>query len=434
MQPQQDEKNSNALTPSSGLGIFSWCLMDWANSAFITLVGGFIFGPYITDVVFHNKILGTEVWSWTIAVIGILVAIFAPLLGATIDQMHRRKPWMLFFVIVIAVCTALLFFTQPSSAWILWGLIFFIIAGIAFEFNQVIYNTVLYCIAPKNRIGRLSGWGWGFGYFGGIIALCVALLVFLKSSWFPHYDDLDIRSIMVFVAVWVLVFSLPFFFFTPDQQRSNLTLWQAFIQGAISLKKSMGHLWRNKMIFIFLLAHLFYSDGLNTLLIFSAVYMGGELHMSLPTILIYAILVNALAGVGAIVFAWIDDWLGPKVVICLSIVCLVIAVAVMLSTLDVVVFWIAGLFGAIFMGPVQASSRSYMARIVPPNLATELFGLYALSGRVTAFIGPLITGGLVAIFHSQRIGLGGPLVMMVIGFIIMIFMPRVKHRVKKALE
>lgn len=423
------QKNT-AITPSSRLGLASWCLLDWANAAFVTLVGGFIFGPYMTDSVFHNKILGTEVWSWAIAAVGILVALLAPMLGATIDQLHRRKPWMFFFVIVMCISTALLVFTAPSSAWIVWGLVFFIIAGLCFEFIQVIYNTILYCIAPAGKIGRLSGWGWSLGYFGGIIALLIALFVFFKSGWITHQNDWDVRAIMVFVAVWSFVFSLPFFFFTPDEKRSELSVWCAFIQGAASLKDSFSHLWQNRTIFVYLLGHLFYMDGLNTLLAYSAIYCTGVFHMTLPHVLLFAVLVNLSAGIGAIIFAWIDDWLGPKLVICLSLVALIIAVAVMLATFNIVVFWIAGLCGGLFIGPVQASSRSYMARIVPPNLATQLFGMYALSGRVTAFIGPLIVGGLVALFDSQRVGLLGPLVMMLLGVVVMFFLPRVKHRAK----
>lgn len=415
-----------AITRATRLGVFSWCLMDWANSAFITLVAGFIFGPYLTNDVLHNKVLGTELWSWTIAVIGIVVALTAPLLGAMVDQLHRRKPWMLAFVLLSAIGSALLFFTAPDKAWVLWGLVVFIIAGVAFEYNQVVYNTVLFCIAPKEKIGRYSGWGWGMGYFGGLVALGIALLAFIKSGWIPKAEDLNIRAIMLFVGVWLIVFSLPFFFFTPDQKRSDLSFFQAVKKGGSALLENLNHVRRHRHIFVYLIAHLFYMDGLNTLLAYSAIFCTGVFHMPIAHVVIFAILINVMAGLGAWAFAWIDDWLGPRWVILLSIVMLILTIAVMLTTFDIVVFWIAGLVGGVFMGPVQASSRSYMAHIVPAHLATQLFGMYALSGRVTAFIGPLLVGGLVALFHSQRIGLGGALIMMFVGLIIMMFVPKEK--------
>lgn len=416
---------TRSLTPSSRLGVFSWCLFDWANAAFITLVAGFVFGPYLTHDVIQNKILGTELWSWTIASIGVIVAITAPLLGAMIDQLNRRKPWMFVFVLLTAASTALLFFTLPSKPWAAWGILFFVIAAIAFEYNQVVYNTVLYCIAPKEKLGRYSGWGWGLGYFGGLIALTIALLFFIKSGVLPKAHDLNVRSIMLFVAVWVMVFSLPFFMFTPDQPGSGLSFLAAIKRGARALKENMGHVRRHRHIFVYLIAHLFYMDGLNTLLAYSAIYCTGVFHMSIAHVVMFAILINVMGGLGAWVFAWVDDWIGAKRVVILSIVLLIITIAVMLSTHDIVLFWIAGLVGGAFMGPVQASSRSYMARIVPEHLATQLFGLYALSGRVTAFIGPLLVGALVALTHSQRIGLGGALIMMFIGLIAMLFVPAV---------
>jgi len=414
------------VTPSSTAGIVSWCVFDWANSAFITLIAGFIFGPYLTDQVAPSKVIGTEYWSWAIAIVGILVAVFAPILGATIDQLKARKPWLAIFTLGNILFTALLFFTKPDPHWAFWGYLFVILSSLCFEFNQVIYNTLLFCIAPKKLIGRISGWGWGFGYFGGLLALTIALLVFLKSDWISHHDALNIRSVSIFVAIWVAVFALPLFKFTPDEAYQKMPLRKAMKDGLRDLGNNFSHLRRNHNIFLYLIAHLFYMDGLNTLLAFSAIYAAGVFHMSFTHIVMLAISLNIFAGFGAIALAWVDDWKGPRFNIVISLFVLIIVVIVMLITKSVTVFWIFALIGGVFIGPLQSSSRSYMVHLVPAQLATQYFGMYELSGRVTAFIGPLLVGALVSAFHSQRVAFAAPVVMLVIGLIMMLRQPKAK--------
>ena len=173
---------------SNKLSIFSWCTLAWANSAFITVIAGFVFGPYFIHQVARNIIVGTTDWSWAIATVGLLTAVTAPLLGALVDQKRRRKPWLAFLTAIVVICTALLYFTKPNAHWIFWGLAIFVVGGLAFELAQVIYNAMLYSLAPKDYIGRISGWGWSFSYFGGITCLTIALLVFIDRSAFGLYS------------------------------------------------------------------------------------------------------------------------------------------------------------------------------------------------------------------------------------------------------
>ena len=405
-------------------GIFSWCMLAWANSAFITVIAGFVFGPYFIHQVAHDVIQGTVDWSWAIATVGIIVAFTAPLLGALVDQKRRRKPWLAVLTTIVVTCTALLYFTQPNAHWIAWGLTLFVFAGVAFELAQVIYNAMLYTLAPKDYIGRISGWGWSFIYFGGITCLSVALLLFIQGHFFSTAHENNIRLITLFSALWVGFFSLPLFFFTKDLPERKITSIKALQRGFIALLINFRYLRHNKAVFFYLIANLIYTDGLNTLLAYSAIYASGTFHMQIKEVIMLAISVNLTAGLGAIIFAWVDDKIGSKFVICLSLIVLAATVIGMLITHSVIIFWVLALVGGIFLGPSQASSRSYMVRITPEHLATQLFGFYALSGRVTAFIGPFLVGLLTKLYQSQRVGLFAPELMLLLGLAFMLFLPR----------
>ena len=272
-------------------------------------------------------------------------------------------------------------------------------------------------------MGRISGWGWGLGYLGGVIALSIALFGFVKAepSWLNTATLEQVRICGPLVAIWIALFALPLFFMVPDYPASDLRMSHAIRHGLHDLWQTLKTLPQQKNILIFLIAQMIYNDGLVTIFAFGGIYAAGTFHMNMTNILLFGIYMNVSAGVGSILLAWIDDFLGAKFTILLSLLFLAVfgfGIVIVTSILD---FWIlAGLFG-LFVGPVQSSSRSLMARLVPKTQATKMFGLYTFAGKVSTFIGPWVLGIVTLSFNSQRFGMGAVLLFFAIGAAILGF-------------
>lgn len=412
---------------SGVLGIFCWCVFDWAHSAFPTVIITFIFGTYFVRSVAHSNVEGTALWGWTMGISGIFVALFSPVLGSIADHTGRRKPWLLTFVLLNVLATALLFFTKPETTFITWALVCLIIANSCYEFIQVFYNAMMTSIAPKDKIGRISGWGWALGYFGGLVCLTIALFVFIRGGWLPTVNDVNIRSSALLVALWFLLFSLPLFLFTPDLEKTDVTVFESIKKGVGELLTTTKELKRYKDIFTFLIAHLIYIDGLNTLFVFAGIYAAGSFDMSYLQILIFAMLLNVTAGIGAGIFAWVDDYIGPKFTICLSLIAMIITGSALLLITSTHWFWIISAILGLFVGPTQAASRSYMAHLTPKELTNQMFGIYQFSGRITSFVGPVLVATLTKVYGSQRLGMSVIFILMFIGFLVLLKVPNVKN-------
>ncbi len=418
------ESKTPSSKKSTPFQIFCWCVFDWAHSAFPTVIITFIFGTYFTRSVADSTIKGTAYWGWLIGAAGIAVALLSPVLGSIADYTGRRKPWLAVFTLSNIIFTALLFFTLPSPGWIWWALVMLFFATVTYEFTQVFYNSMMVSIAPKEKIGRISGWGWGLGYFGGLLCLAIALLVFIKGKWFTSAEDLNVRLVTLLVAVWFLIFAIPLFLFTPDLEKTNISSKEAITKGVKELWHTLKEIKKFRAIFLFIIAHLFYIDGLSTLFIFAGIYAAGTFHMSYTQILYYAMILNISAGIGAGIFAWVDDYVGPKFTVCFSLVVMIIAGSLTLLVKSVHWFWILSAIVGFFVGPTQAASRSYMARLSPPHLTNQMFGIYQLSGRITTFIGPILVGVITEVYKSQRAGMAVIFIMMLIGFFILLATPK----------
>ncbi len=412
--------------PVTRLGIFCWALFGFAHNAFPTVIITFVFSTYFTREIASNEIQGTSDWGWSIAASGILIALLSPFLGSISDHTGRRKPWLAFCMLISVLFTALLWFAAPKTPHIIMVLSFVALANSAYELTQIFYNAMMVSITPTNKIGRVSGWGWGMGYFGGLASLIISLTVFINSSWFSATNGLNVRATTLFVAAWFIVFAIPLFLYTPDLKKIKISAVPACKKGLIELWATLRQIKKYQGIFLFLLAHLFYTDGLNTIFVFAGVFAAGTFHMSYSQILMFAIVLNITAGIGACLFAFVDDYVGPKFTICLSIIAIIILGAIAISISNVLWFWIAGSLLGVFVGPTQAASRSYMARTAPPSLLNQMFGIYQFSGNITSFIGAILVASFTELFNSQRIGLSTALGLMFIGLILLLFAPKPK--------
>lgn len=412
----------------SRLSLGSWCLYDWANSAFNTVIITFIYSVYFARAVVGDETEGSAIWSYAIAISGFLIAILGPVLGAVADHYGARKGWLAFFSLLSIAATALLWFGAPDPSFynIIFILTLVIIANIGFELSLIVYNAMLPHIAPPHMLGRISGWSWGLGYVGGLACLVLALfgLVGLGDTppWFelPRGGSEHIRASAPFAALWFLAFSLPLLLFTHDAAHTGLTVRQALGRGLGQLKQTFRQIKNHANLARFLIASAIYRDGLNTLFAVGGLYAAGSFGMSFEEILIFAIGLNVSAGVGAVLFSFVDDRLGSKPTILAALTALIgIGLAVLLVQ-DKTVFTLLALALGIFIGPAQAASRTLAARLTPPEMVGQTYGLYAFTGKSVAFFGPLAFAAVTDMFDSQRAGMATIVLFWLAGMIVLL--------------
>jgi UMF1 family MFS transporter len=405
--------------------VAAWCLYDWANSAYNTVITTFIFSVYFTRSVAGDEVLGTAAWSRMMALAGFAVAILSPVLGAVADRTGRRKPWLALFTALTVAFTAALWWVTPQPSSMTLALVAVGLGTIAFELANVFYNATLPAVAPPAMFGRVSGWGWGTGYFGGLACLIVALFGFVKSEapvfgLFSTVDQENVRATALLVAVWFGAFSIPLFLWVPDEPATGRSLGQAVREGLATLGRTIREARKYREIVRFLVASALYRDAINTITAFGGIYAAGTFGMSFEEIVLFAIALNVVAGLGAVGFAWIDDWIGARLTILISVAGLIVSGVPLLLVSDKQWFWVLALGLGLFFGPAQAAGRSMMARLSPPHMQGEMFGLYGLSGRVVGFFGPLALGWATEIFASQRAGMASIMVFFALGFVVML--------------
>lgn len=415
-----------ALTKkSSRRAIIAWFLFDWAISPFSVLITTFIFATYFTEKVAINKIIGTTQWGEVAGLAGFIVAIFSPIFGAIADSQGRRKPWLKISVPIIVVASAALWFVKPETDYVVWALFWVALGTMAIEFSTLFYNAMLNELAPPSFLGRLSGWGWGAGYAGGLVALILALNLFVLKggAWLGlHSIDASIRICGPLVAIWVITFSWPLFVFTPDRPSTDINLIQATRTSLRSLGDMLQLLRQQyKNILIFLIARMLYIDGLITVFAFGGIYAAGVFNMSMTEVIQFGIGMNIAAGIGAALLGWMDDARGPKLTILCALLLMIVCGVGILLVKSKLLFWILGMGLSLGVGPTQAASRSLLIRISPPELITELFGFYNFSGRATSFVGPWILGLVTALFNNQRAGMSTVFFFMAAGGLLLLF-------------
>lgn len=403
-------------------------MYDWANSAFPTVIFTFVFSTYFATAVAADKTAGTAQWSRALAISGIVIALLSPVLGAIADSTGRRKPCLAACSAITIVSAGLLWFARPDADFVLYALVVFALANISFEIGQVFYNAMLPGLVPPERIGRLSGWGWGLGYAGGLCCLLLALFGFVQGDPPPFGldkgDAEHVRIVGPMVAIWFAVFCLPLFLFVSEGERSVQPMTVSIHHGVKTLISTLRRVRDYRNIAWFLVARFFYVDGMNTMFAFGGIYAAGTFGMTVAEVIQFGISLNISAGLGAAAFAWIDDRIGAKKTIAIALTGLIALGIPLLLVEEKMWFWIVGVPLGIFMGPAQAASRSLMARLAPSDLRTEMFGLFAFSGKATAFVGPFILGVVTLSMESQRAGMATIVVFLSVGTILLLWQVR----------
>lgn len=399
--------------------IWSWCLYDWANSAFTTLVVTFIYSAYFTAAFADDPGRGTALWSRGITASALVIAALAPIAGALADRGGRRRYLILCSLLCVAATAALTFVRPDQANAVAVALGVFVVANVAFELGLVFYNAFLPAVAAPERIGRVSGYGWGLGYVGGLLALVAALVVFVPETppfGIPTAGGFNLRATNLLVAGWFLLFSIPAFVWLRDESAAagRLDVGRAFRDLAATVR----HLRRYRQVGLFLLARLFYNDGLVTIFAFGGIYAVGTFGFGFEDLVTFGIVINVGAGLGALAFGFVDDRIGGKATVGLSVAALAAATLLAAVAQTRTAFWAAAVLVGIFAGPNQSASRSLMARFVPAKHESEFFGFFAFSGKVTSFLGPALLGVLSDVY-SQRVGVASLLVFFLAGGLIL---------------
>lgn len=448
----------------------SWMLFDWATQPYYTLVTTFLFAPYFANAVVSNATCGAHIasdsaagvcgqtlWGYAAALAGLLIAVASPFLGAVADGRGRRKPWMVALALVFLAGLSVLWLATPGApvpqiALVLAG---FVAATLAAELMSVFSNAIMTGLVPPGEIGRLSGNGWAAGYFGGLasLALVAGFLVPLPGEAktmlgldpLLHLDAATRESDRLtgpFSALWFAIFFTPFLLFVPDRAQASPNTSRH--SAAHELMQTIKSLPSMPSLMIFLLARMIYTDGLTAIFTFGGIYGASVFGWGPLELGLFGIILTLVGAFGALAGGRLDDKLGPRTVIVVCLLLLIVGATGILSVDKSHVLFqtevaqkIAGskpfsstgeqvfLSFAVIVGlvaaPVQAASRSLLARLAPPDKITQFFGLFAFSGKVTAFFAPFLVAFVTNYSGSQRIGMAAILAFLLIGAIMMLF-------------
>ncbi len=432
--------------------VAGWVMFDWAAQPFFTLITTFIFAPFFASALASDPAQGQALWGYATGAAGLAIALLSPLLGGVADMTGPRKPWIASFGALLVLGAGLLWFAvpgHPSAVPI--ALAGFVLAAIGAEFATVFNNAMMTQLVPPHRIGRLSGAGWAMGYLGGLVSL-VLVLGFLAANpetgrtllglspafgLDPALREGD-RISGPLTALWFVVFVAPLFLFTPDLPKTGVSLRQAAGRGLGQLRETLREVRRWPSMARFLIANMVYQDGLVALFAFGAIYAAGVFGWSTIEVGIFGILLTVTGTFGALAGGRLDDRFGGRPVVLGSIAVLIVTCLGILSLGKGHVLFVIpaapavagdGLFGSLpeqvylglgmliglVAGPLQAASRSLLARLSPPEKGGQFFGLFALSGKVTSFMGPTLVALATDITNRQEAGLAVLIVFFVSG-------------------
>ena len=404
---------------------FSWALYDWANSAWGTVITTFIFATYFTEVIASDTEIGSVYWGYAIAISGLIIAFISPFMGSFVDQTKSLKKWLIIFTFIYAFAAMGLWYGKPDDNIFFIILLLVIIGQVASELAFTIYNAKLKIISNKKEYGKISGLAWGFGYFGGL-SILVFILVFFVQSDSPLFglDKNNYEHIRVcgpLVGLWIIFFSLPLFIFYKDEESKSVNFFHTAKKSINEIYKTYKEIKKYINLLRFLIARLFYIDGINTVFAFGGIYAAGTFGMPFNEVILFGIATNIAAGFGAIIFSFVEDKIGSKKIIIFSLIIMILCGLSILIVNEKNIFWMIGITLSLFFGPIQSASRVYFAKSVPQEKKTEFFGFYSLSGKITSFLGPWAFAFLTSAFNSQRAGMSCVIVFLVLGMFIMFF-------------
>ena len=433
----------------TGKRIWGWWMFDWANQPYNILLLTFIFAPYFTSYVAPDPVSGQTMWGWMLAISGLLTALCAPVLGAIADSSGHKKLWIVIWSLFYMAGAWALWWAVPDAdhGTLIWVLVAFAVGMVGLEYGIVFTNSILPSLGARADWGRISGTGWAIGYLGGLVSLFIMLTLLAEDDTgvtligIAPILGLDpemregTRAVGPFTALWYLVFVIPFFLWVKDPPVAKQAKG-AIRRGLQELKTTLIALPARKSLFAYLGSSMIYRDALNGIYAFGGIYAAGVLGWSITQIGLFGILAAAVGAVGCWVGGKLDSRFGPKpvIVVCILILILVCSIIVSTdrsmvlfmpvaagSTLPDTVFYICGALIGAGGGSLQSASRTMLVRQADPARMTEGFGLYALSGKVLSFVAPGLIALATTLTDSQRLGVTPLIGLFVVGLILLLW-------------
>ncbi|WP_321391610.1 MFS transporter [uncultured Desulfuromusa sp.] len=387
---------------------WGWCLYDWANSAFATVILAAVLPVYFVSLVPdggttlpfmpHHKFSATSIWGYSVSVSMLILALAAPALGALADRNAWHKRLLMFFWLCGCTATALLATTGPGDYLLAAG--FFILGNLAFAGANIFYNAYLPFLAPIEQADRLSARGFAYGYVGGGLLLALDFLLILKFESFGFADrGAATRFGFLLTACWWFLFAIPTFIYLPKTDKRSSARYRFSLTGYFN---QFRQLLDYRDLCIFLIAFLCYNDGIQTVISVSAIYAREELQLGQGTIIGCFLMIQFMAMPGALFFARIGEKIGTSRAILLSLIIFLLVCFFAYRMTSAYEFWILGAVIALILGGSQALSRSLFAGMVPKQKSAEFFGFFAISSRFAAIFGPLLFALVADLSGSSR--------------------------------
>ncbi len=411
--------------------IFIWTLFDFANTSYSIVVVTFIYAVYFKDVVALGESIGDLYWSIGISISMLISGLLAPVLGAIADYSAGKKRFLLFFSLLSIVATALLYFVQEGM--VLWGLILFILANIGFESGLVFYDSFLPELTTPKNYGRVSGYGFAFGYLGSLASLAI-VLPFIKAEM--------IRETFPIAALFFLIFAIPLFLFLKDSRR-DIKVTASYVSiGFRRVRNTISNLRNYKNLALYLLAFFFYIEGVNTTIFFSGNFARTTLGFSFQELALFFLIVQTTAILGSLIFGVLSDSIGQKKTITISLYIWIFTMVLAFVISDshnvllnyftklfnseviefqATSFYVVGLLAGSVMGATQSVSRSMMTKLTPKEKKTEFFGFFSLFGKSSAIVGPLVFGIISYLTGSQSYAILSISIFFIVGLFILRF-------------
>lgn len=425
-----------------GRHVLAWGLWDWGSASFNAVITTFVFTVYLTSDSFGGETTVSAQLGIAMTIAGVLVALLAPITGQRSDRGGRRKLWLAVNTYIVVALSALMFFVAPDASYLWLGLFLLAAGTVFFEFASVNYNAMIWQVSTPKTIGKVSGFGWGMGYVGGIVLLLIVYFGFINpiggTALFgvPSTDGLPVRVTVLASAIWFGIFALPVLLSVPEYRSAKESgvpkaKRVGFLESYRILFRDIRSLYReSRQTLYFLIASAVFRDGLTGVFTFGGVLAAGSFGFSSGEVIIFAIAANVVAGASTILVGLLDDRFGAKPVIVTSLVGLVICGTVIFVLHDSgqTVFWVFALALAAFVGPAQAASRSFLARRIPAGRDGEIFGLYATTGKAATFLSPLMFTLFISIgvavlgpgANAQYWGILGIVLVLLVGLLLMI--------------
>ena len=395
--------------------IVGWVMYDFANSSFTTIIVSVIYSVYFRNVVVGSEELGTALWGRAVSISMLMVGLSAPVFGAIADHSRSKKKFLFINTYLCVIFTCLLYFVTQGD--IFKGMLFFIIANFGYNSANVFYNSFLSEITSRSDIGKVSGWGWGVGYVGGLLSLFISL----------YLVNIDVRLVFPAIGVYFGLFALFTFFwlkeFSRPSQRTN------YFKVAFN---RIRYTWRNiskfKELNRFIISYFIYNDGIIVVISFAAIYGATRFGMTPQQLIVYFIIAQLTSILGALVFGYIIDKTGCKKTITITLFIWVLVVIGAFFARSISEYYLIGILAGIAIGSSQSSSRTMLALLTPSHKMTEFFGFYALTGKLASIFGPLVYGEIARITGSQRWSLLAVLFFFVTGGLLLQFVNEAKGK------